>query len=66
MVSVYLPHDGFTIIIDIVGVLGLFMSCSDISSDRTLSVGVVVGNCVGNYVGDGVAGIVVGGFVAGI
>ena len=38
------------------------MSCSDISSTRTLPLRVVVGNFVGDDVGDGVAGVVIDGF----
>ena len=40
------------------------MSCSAVSSERVLSLGVVVENSVGDDVGDGVAGVVVGGFGA--
>ena len=42
------------------------MSCSTISSARTLSLGVVVYNIVGNDVGDGLAGVVVDGYGAGV
>ena len=43
-----------------------FMSCLTISSDRALSLGVVVGNSEGGDVDDGVAGVVVDGFGAGV
>ena len=42
------------------------MSCSTISSARTLSLGVVVGNNVGDDIGDGVPSGVVDGFGVGI
>ena len=42
------------------------MSCLNISSARTLSLGVVVGKSVDDDVGDGVVGVVVDGFGAGV
>ena len=43
-----------------------FISCSNISTERALSLGVVVGNSKGNDVGDGVSSVVVDGFGAGV
>ena len=62
----YLPCDGFTISIEMVGALVWFYNFSNISSARTFSLGLVVGNSVGNDVGDGVAGVLVYGFGAGV
>ena len=42
------------------------MSCSTISSTRSLSLGVVLDNSVGNDLGDGEASVVVDGFGAGV
>ena len=41
-----------------------FINCCNISSARTLSLGVIIDNSVDNDVGDGVAGVVVDGFGA--
>ena len=42
------------------------MSCSAVSSERVLSLGVVVENSVVDNVGNGLSGVVVDEFVAGV